>query len=55
MGTFTFKVIPSLVFIFQKAFTENVIRVPEVFFLYEMSAITLIFKSIVGMGKINLI
>lgn len=39
----------------QNAFTENVISVPEVFFLYGIISITLIFKSILGMGKLNLI
>lgn len=45
----------GLGFVFQNAFTENVIKLPEVFFLYGIFSITLIFKSILGMGKLNLI
>lgn len=55
MEAFIFKVTPVSGFIFQNAFIDNVIRVPKVFFLYTMASITLIFKSILGMGYINLI
>lgn len=52
---YTFKATPNLGFIFQNAFTKEVIRVPKVFFSYGIASIILIFKSILDMEEINLI